>query len=38
VTIARIRQAEADLKRAARAGELAYSEGEYAVESILVAP
>jgi hypothetical protein len=32
-----VRQAEDDLKAAARAGEVLYSEGEFAVESVLSA-
>ena len=32
-----VRQAEDDLKAAARAGEVLYSEGEFAVEAVLSA-
>ena len=36
-SIEQVRQAEDDLKAAARAGEVLYSEGEFAVESVLSA-
>jgi len=36
-SLALIRQAEADLKAAARAVEMAYAEGEFAVDSVLAA-
>jgi valyl-tRNA synthetase len=37
-SLAMIRQAEADLMAAARAAKIAYSEGEYRVESVLAEP